>query len=97
MSNLNEPEIHLLTEIVGARKSCLEPVVARAVAGSITPEEREALRLVLLDEFLDELDSHDEPSPRGVAVDALIGGLTKVAPLQDQDVNERRVEQILDC
>lgn len=95
MKHLTTPQMQLFTEVLQARRPDLMWLVSRAESGSLTPEEREAARSVVLDEFMGELRDDDEPTKRGQLLDGLIGALEKVSPLQDYDLDEEALEALL--
>lgn len=75
-SRLKAGEFDLLSKVIWQRNPSLMPLVHSLGKAPLTQEEREQLRDVLADEFVEHgLQPDDEPNEWGVKVDDLIGRL----------------------
>jgi hypothetical protein len=89
--SLNPEQQRLLLQAVQKRDPSLLPLVHRVGQELIDANEREALRDVLADEFVQfGLAAGDEPNEYGLALDELIGALERVgSPLQSDNSGSR--------
>lgn len=68
--------IQVLREVVAKRRPELLPLAEKVGVKVLTEEQLEALSDVVLKEFLEEgLQEDDEPNPRGIVLDDVMGFL----------------------
>lgn len=69
-------QISVLREVIEKRQPELVPLADRAGKEILTEEELEKLRNVVSDEFAEVgLQENDEPNPRGIVLDDIMGFL----------------------